>query len=93
VGIDLSKQTLPIAGYPMLRSLDEGRFSPRVEDSLLSLSTLPSVPSISKGEPIDAVVPLVLLIMPELEDLCASTALALPLSVEHMKVDSKMTLS
>jgi hypothetical protein len=49
--------------------------------------------SISEGEPIDAVVPPVLLIMPEIEDLCASPALALPLSVEHIKVDSKMTLS
>jgi hypothetical protein len=37
-----------------------GCFSPRVEDSLSSLSALPSVSSIVEDEPIDAVVPPVL---------------------------------
>jgi hypothetical protein len=68
-----------------------GCFSPRVEDSLSSLSTLPSVSSIVEDEPIDAVVPPVLQIIPELQDLCVSPTL--PLSVENTKMDSSTTLS
>jgi hypothetical protein len=52
---------------------------------------LPSVPSTAEGEAIATVVAPVLQIMPEHRELCTSPAL--PLSVEHKKVDSPMTLS
>jgi hypothetical protein len=54
-----------------------GCFSPCVEGSSSLLSTLPSVPSIAEVEVTTPVVPPVLQIMHELQDLCASTALPL----------------
>jgi hypothetical protein len=66
-----------------------GCFSPRVGDSLPSSSALPSVPSTTEGEAIATVVPPVLEIMPELQELCESSVL--PLFVEHMKMDSPRT--
>jgi hypothetical protein len=67
-----------------------GCFSPRVGDSSPLSSALPSVPSTTEGEAIATVVPPVLEIMPELQELCESTVL--PLSVEHVKVDSPTAL-
>jgi hypothetical protein len=66
-------------------------FSPCVGDSSPLSSALPSVPSTTEGEAIVTVVPPVLEIMPELQELCESSVL--PLSVEHVKVDSPMALS
>jgi hypothetical protein len=67
-----------------------GCFSPRVGDHS-PLSTLSYVPSTAEGEAIATVVAPVVQIMPELRELCTSPTL--PLSVEHKKVDSPMTLS
>jgi hypothetical protein len=67
-----------------------GCFSPHVGDHS-SLSTLSSVPSTAEGEAIATVLALVVQIMPELRELCTSPTL--PLSLEHKKVDSLMTLS
>jgi hypothetical protein len=52
-----------------------GCFSPRVWDGSPSPSTLPSIPSTIEGEAIAKVVPPVLEIMPELQELCESSAL------------------
>jgi hypothetical protein len=69
-----------------------GCFSPRVGDSSPLSSPMPSVPStIDSTESIATVVPPELEIMPELQELCESSSL--PLSMEHVKVDSLMTLS
>jgi hypothetical protein len=68
-----------------------GCFSPRVGDSS-PLSAMPSIPSTTESTKATAtVVPPVLEIMPELQELCKSSSL--PLSLEHVKVDSVMTLS
>jgi hypothetical protein len=50
---------------------------------------MPSMPSSIEGEAIAVVVALVQ-IMPDLQEICASPSL--PLSVEHVKVDSLVTL-
>jgi hypothetical protein len=55
------------------------------------LSALPSVLSRSESEGISTVVTPVLQIMPELQEVCACPSL--PLSGEHMNVDSTTTLS
>jgi hypothetical protein len=68
-----------------------GSFSPRVGDSSSPLSTSPSVSSIVKGEALAAIVTPVLQIMPELQGLCESPVL--PLSEEHVNVDSLTALS
>jgi hypothetical protein len=67
-----------------------GCLSPRVGASSSSSSALPSMPSSIEGEAIAAVVAPVLQIMPDLQKICASPSL--PLSVEHVKVDSPVTL-
>ena len=69
-----------------------GCYSPRVGNSSLSLTVLSSAPATTEGEASATVVAPVLQIMPDLEELCASTAL--PVSVEQVvKVDSPETLS
>jgi hypothetical protein len=67
-----------------------GCFSPHVGD-YSSLSTLSFVSSTLEGEAIATVVAPLVHIMPEHRELC--TCSALPLSVEHKKVDSPTTLS
>ena len=69
-----------------------GPFSPRVEDVSSSLFVMPSVQSTAEGEAIAAVVDPVLQIMPELRDLCASSALPLSLSMDHTKGDLSAAL-
>jgi hypothetical protein len=67
-----------------------GCLSPRVGSSSSSLYDMPSMPSSIEGEAIAVVVAPVLRIMPDLQEICASPSL--PLSVEHVKVDSLVTL-
>jgi hypothetical protein len=67
-----------------------GCLSPRVGSSFLSLSAMPSMPSSIEGEAIAVVVALMLQIMPDLQEICASSSL--PLSGEHVKMDSLVTL-
>jgi hypothetical protein len=68
-----------------------GCFSPRAGDSLLSFSASPTVSSTTEGGAIAAAVAPMLEIMPELRELCVSPTL--PLSAEHMKVDSSTIVS
>jgi hypothetical protein len=67
-----------------------GCFSPHFGDSPSLSSVLPSASSPTKGEAIAAVVTPVLHIMPDLQELRWSSTL--PLSMEHMEVDSSPTL-
>jgi hypothetical protein len=67
-----------------------GCLSPRVGVISSPLSTMPSMSSTIEGETVTDVVAPVLQIMPDLQDLCARPSL--PLSVEHVKEDSPVTL-
>jgi hypothetical protein len=65
-----------------------GYFPPHVGDIL---SAFLSISSTTKGEVITTIMPPVLVVMPELQEPCASPAL--PFSVDHVKVDLPITLS